>query len=84
MVLGELGGLILGALPYMNNVTIDDEKVLMECLNEVSQALMSVDFQFKLISTMQSNIMKIVNLNELAWVSTNGKLFNRCVCLGFI
>ncbi|KAL6536889.1 hypothetical protein OROHE_012473 [Orobanche hederae] len=50
----------------MNNATVIDEKVLNECLNEITRALLQSDVQFKLVRDMQTNIKKIVNLERLA------------------
>ena len=50
----------------MSNATIIDEKVLNECLNEITRALLQADVQFKLVREMQTNIKKIVNLDDLA------------------
>ncbi|KAF3951781.1 hypothetical protein CMV_022601 [Castanea mollissima] len=66
MVLAQLGGSISRALQQMSNATIIDEKVLNECLNEITRALLQSDVQFKLVRDMQSNIKKIVNLDDLA------------------
>lgn len=66
MVLAQLGGSISRALQQMSNATIIDEKVLNECLNEITRALLQSDVQFKLVRDMQTNIKKIVNLDELA------------------
>ncbi|VAI19552.1 unnamed protein product [Triticum turgidum subsp. durum] len=54
MVLAQLGGSICHALAQMSNITVIDEKVLGECLNEISHAL------------LQSDVRKIVNLETLA------------------
>ncbi|KAK9087603.1 hypothetical protein Syun_029997 [Stephania yunnanensis] len=66
MVLGQLGGSISRALQQMSNATIIDEKVLNDCLNEITRALLQADVQFKLVRDMQTNIKKIVNLDDLA------------------
>ncbi|XP_004301434.1 PREDICTED: signal recognition particle 54 kDa protein 2-like [Fragaria vesca subsp. vesca] len=66
MVLAELGGSISLALQQMSNATVIDEKVLNECLNEITRALLQSDVQFKLVRDMQTNIKKIVNLEHLA------------------
>lgn len=66
MVLAELGGSITRALQHMSNATIIDEKVLNECLNEISRALLQSDVQFKMVRDMQTNIKRIVNLEDLA------------------
>ncbi|KAF8053175.1 hypothetical protein N665_1456s0011 [Sinapis alba] len=66
MVLAELGGQIASALQKMSNVTIIDEKALNECLKEITRALLHSDVSFPLVREMQTNIKKIVNLEELA------------------
>lgn len=66
MVLAQLGGSISRALQQMSNATVIDEKVLNECLNEITRALLQSDVQFKLVRDMQANIKKIVNLDDLA------------------
>ncbi|CAH8353793.1 unnamed protein product [Eruca vesicaria subsp. sativa] len=66
MVLAELGGRITHAIHQMRNVTIIDEKALNECLNEITRALLQSDVSFTLVKEMQTNIKKIVNLEDLA------------------
>ncbi|KAL9813745.1 putative signal-recognition-particle GTPase [Arabidopsis thaliana] len=66
MVLAELGGRITSAIQKMNNVTIIDEKALNDCLNEITRALLQSDVSFPLVKEMQTNIKKIVNLEDLA------------------
>ncbi|XP_016562875.2 signal recognition particle 54 kDa protein 1 isoform X2 [Capsicum annuum] len=66
MVLAQLGGSISRALQQMSNATIIDEKVLNDCLNEITRALLQADVQFKLVRDMSTNIKKIVNLEDLA------------------
>ncbi|KAG6744213.1 hypothetical protein POTOM_052924 [Populus tomentosa] len=66
MVLAELGGSISRAIQQMSNATIIDEKALNDCLNEITRALLQSDVQFKLVRDMQTNIKKIVNLDDLA------------------
>ncbi|KAJ0076162.1 hypothetical protein Patl1_34564 [Pistacia atlantica] len=59
MVLAQLGGSISRAIQQMSNATIIDEKVLNDCLNEITRALLQSDVQFKLVRDMQTNIKKI-------------------------
>ncbi|KAM3269025.1 signal recognition particle 54 kDa protein 1 isoform X2 [Capsicum chacoense] len=66
MVLAQLGGSISRALQQMSNATIIDEKVLNDCLNEITRALLQADVQFKLVRDLSTNIKKIVNLEDLA------------------
>ncbi|CAA3027105.1 signal recognition particle 54 kDa 2 [Olea europaea subsp. europaea] len=66
MVLAQLGGSISRALQQMRNASIIDEKVLKDCLNDVARALLQSRVQFKLVRDMQTNIKKIVKLDDLA------------------
>ncbi|KAL9323198.1 hypothetical protein ACSQ67_011251 [Phaseolus vulgaris] len=50
----------------MSNATVIDEKVLNDCLNDITRALLQSDVQFKLVRDMQTNIKNIVNLDDLA------------------
>jgi len=88
MVLAQLGGSISRSLAQMSNATVIDEKVLNDCLNEISRALLQADVQFKMVRDMQANIKRIVNLEALA-AGTNkrrimqqvrGVLVRRLIC----
>ncbi|KAL8151253.1 hypothetical protein V2J09_021061 [Rumex salicifolius] len=79
MVLAQLGGSITRALQQMSNATIIDEKVLNECLNEITRALLQSDVQFKLVRDMQTNIKKIVNLDDLAAGHNKRKIIQQAV-----
>ncbi|XP_042477732.1 signal recognition particle 54 kDa protein 2-like [Macadamia integrifolia] len=79
MVLAELGGSISRALQQMSNATIIDEKVLNECLNEITRALLQSDVQFKLVRDMQTNIKKIVNLDDLAAGHNKRKIIQQAI-----
>ncbi|BFG41090.1 hypothetical protein Pyn_00306 [Prunus yedoensis var. nudiflora] len=77
MVLAQLRGSIARALQQMSNATVIDEKVLNKCLNEITRALLQSDAQLKLVRDMQTNIKKIVNLDDLAAGHTTGaRLFS--------
>uniref|UniRef100_A0A2P2KEG8 Signal recognition particle SRP54 helical bundle domain-containing protein n=1 Tax=Rhizophora mucronata TaxID=61149 RepID=A0A2P2KEG8_RHIMU len=82
MVLGQLGGSISRAIQQMTNATIIDEKVLNDCLNEITRALLQADVQFKLVRDMQTNIKKIVNLDDLAAGHNKRKIIHQ-VCILF-
>lgn len=85
MVLAQLGGSISRALQQMSNATVIDEKVLNECLNEITRALLQSDVQFKLVRDMQTNIKKIVNLDDLAAGHNKRKIIQQvCFCSIFI
>lgn len=84
MVLAQLGGSISRALQQMSNATVIDEKVLNECLNEITRALLQSDVQFKLVRDMQTNIKKIVNLDDLAAGHNKRKIIQQvCFVLFF-
>ncbi|KAM1015944.1 hypothetical protein ACFX13_046429 [Malus domestica] len=79
MVLAELGGSISRALQQMINATVVDEKVLNDCLNEISRALLQSDVQFSLVRDMQINVKKNVNLSDLAADHNKRKIIQRAV-----
>nr|GMD37329.1 signal recognition particle 54 kDa protein 2 [Ipomoea batatas] len=79
MVLAQLGGSISRALQQMSNATIIDEKVLNDCLNEITRALLQADVQFKLVRDMQTNIKRIVNLDDLAAGHNKRKIIQQAV-----
>ncbi|KAI3866897.1 hypothetical protein MKX03_027130, partial [Papaver bracteatum] len=66
MVLGELSGSICRALAQMHNSTVINEKVLINCLNEITRALIRADVSLDLVTKLNINIKKIVNLDDLA------------------
>ncbi|WOH11826.1 hypothetical protein DCAR_0831320 [Daucus carota subsp. sativus] len=66
MVLSELHGKLTRALRQLDNETIIDEKVLNDCLNEITRALLQSDVQFSLVRDLQINIKRTVNLGQLA------------------
>ena len=66
MVLAQLGGSIARALARMKGATVVDEKVLAECLNEISRALLQADVRFETVRDVKANIKSIVNLDALA------------------
>jgi signal recognition particle subunit SRP54 len=65
-VLAQLGGNIAGALARMNKATVVDEKVLAECLNEISRALLQADVRFETVRDVKANIKTTANLDALA------------------
>ncbi|KAM1164583.1 hypothetical protein ACFX13_024710 [Malus domestica] len=79
MVLAELGGSITRALQQMIKATVVDEKVLNDCLNEISRGLLQSDVQFNLVRDMQINIKKIVNLSDLAAGHNKRKIIQQAV-----
>ncbi|KAL6568006.1 hypothetical protein OROHE_003690 [Orobanche hederae] len=79
MVLAQLGGTISRALQQMSNATIIDEKVLNICLNEITRALLQSDVQFELVRNMQTNIKKIVNLDDLAAGHNKRKIIQKAI-----
>ncbi|KAI3835541.1 hypothetical protein MKW92_034640 [Papaver armeniacum] len=64
MVLGELSGSMYRALQQMTQATVIDEKVLNDCLNEITRALLKADVNFELVKNMTINIKK--NFDKLS------------------
>ena len=79
MVLAQLGTSISGALARMSKATVVDEKVLGECLNKITRALMRSDVRFETIRDMQTNIRKIVNLETLAAGTNKRRIIQQAV-----
>jgi signal recognition particle GTPase len=84
MVLAQLGGSISRAIQQMSNATIIDEKALNDCLNEITRALLQSDVQFKLVRDMQTNIKKIVNLDDLAAGHNKRRIIQQVIIFYFI
>ena len=84
MVLAQLGGSISRAIQQMSNATIIDEKALNDCLNEITRALLQSDVQFKLVRDMQTNIKKIVNLDDLAAGHNKRRIIQQVINFYFI
>jgi hypothetical protein len=66
MVLNELGNALAGALRKLGDHTVVDEEVLDTCLKEVTKALLQADVNVQHVVQMKKNIVKSVNINELA------------------
>ncbi|EYU26337.1 hypothetical protein MIMGU_mgv1a026331mg [Erythranthe guttata] len=79
MVLAELGGRISGAVRQMSNEIIIDDKVLNDCLNEITRALIQSDVQFSIVCDMQKNIKKIVKLNDVAAGHDKRKIIKQAI-----
>ncbi|KAL8046645.1 hypothetical protein ABFX02_08G190100 [Erythranthe guttata] len=79
MVLAELGGRISGAIRQMSNEIIIDEKVLNDCLNEITRALIQSDVQLSIVCDMQKNIKKIVKLNDVATGHDKRKIIKQAI-----
>ncbi|CAK7338086.1 unnamed protein product [Dovyalis caffra] len=50
----------------MGNEMVIDQKVLNDCLNDITRALLQADVEFKLVRHMQTNIKQVINLDHLA------------------
>jgi len=66
MVLNELGNALAGALRKLGDHTVVDEEVMDTCLKEVTKALLQADVNVQHVVQMKKNIVKSVNINELA------------------
>lgn len=56
MVLAELGQKLATALKKLNTVTVIDEKVLLEILNDIATALLSADVNIKFVKRLQDQV----------------------------
>ncbi|KAE8799779.1 Signal recognition particle 54 kDa protein 2 [Hordeum vulgare] len=50
----------------MTNATVVDERVLGDCLNEITRALLHADVQFDMVRDMQASVKCTVYLGALA------------------
>ena len=66
MVLGELGSALAGALRKLGEHTVVDEEIMEACLKEVTKALTAADVNIAYVVQMKKNIVKSVNISELA------------------
>ena len=79
MVLGELGNALAGALRKLGEHTVVDEEVMDACLKEVTKALLQADVNVQYVVQMKKNIVKAVNINELAAGLNARKLLEKAV-----
>ncbi|XP_025808958.1 signal recognition particle 54 kDa protein 2-like [Panicum hallii] len=79
MVLAQLGGSIARALARMKDATVVDEKVLADCLNEISRALLQADVRFETVRDVKANIKTIVNLDALAAGTDKRRIVQKAV-----
>ncbi|KAI3846087.1 hypothetical protein MKX03_031256 [Papaver bracteatum] len=79
MVLGELSGSMYRALQQMTKATVINEKVLSDCLNEITRALLKAEVNFDLVKNMTINIKKIVNLDKLATGHDKRKIIQHAI-----
>ena len=79
MVLAQLGGSIARALARMKGATVVDEKVLADCLNEISRALLQADVRFETVRDVKANIKSIVSLDALAAGTDKRRVIQKAV-----
>ncbi|KAK1685411.1 hypothetical protein QYE76_046259 [Lolium multiflorum] len=79
MVLAQLGTSISDALARMSKATVVDEKVLGECLKEITRALLQSDVRFETVRDVQANIKKIVSLDTLAAGTNKRRIIQQAV-----
>jgi signal recognition particle subunit SRP54 len=79
MVLGELGSALAGALRKLGEHTVVDEEVMEACLKEVTKALLQADVNVQYVVQMKKNIVKAVNIQELAAGLNARKLLEKAV-----
>ena len=79
MVLGELGSALAGALRKLGEHTVVDEEIMEACLKEVTKALTAADVNIAYVVQMKKNIVKSVNISELAAGLNAKKLLEKAV-----
>uniref|UniRef100_A0ACD5VUV3 Uncharacterized protein n=1 Tax=Avena sativa TaxID=4498 RepID=A0ACD5VUV3_AVESA len=79
MVLAQLGGSISRALAQMSNATVVDEKILSDCLNEITRALLQADVRFQMVRDVQANIRRAVSLETHAAGTDKRRVIQKAV-----
>ncbi|KAL6647564.1 hypothetical protein ACP70R_015001 [Stipagrostis hirtigluma subsp. patula] len=79
MVLAELGGSIARALRRMGDATVVDERVLADCLNEISRALLQADVRFATVRDLQAGVRSAANLGALAAGTNKRRVIQQAV-----
>ncbi|XP_066314467.1 signal recognition particle subunit SRP54 2-like [Miscanthus floridulus] len=79
MVMSQLSGSIKGALARMSKAMVVDEKVLNDCVNEISRALLQADVRFETVRGVQASIKSTVNLQALADGTNKRRVIHRAV-----
>uniref|UniRef100_M8CTF8 Signal recognition particle 54 kDa protein n=1 Tax=Aegilops tauschii TaxID=37682 RepID=M8CTF8_AEGTA len=79
MVLAQLGGSLSRALGLMTGATVVDEKVLGDCLNEITRALLQADVQFDMVRDMQASVKRAVDLGALAAGTDKRRVIKKAV-----
>ncbi|KAL6610486.1 hypothetical protein ACP70R_040455 [Stipagrostis hirtigluma subsp. patula] len=79
MVLAELGGSIARALKRMGDATVVDERVLADCLNEISRALLQADVRFATVRDLQAGVRGAFNLDALAAGTNKRRVIQQAV-----
>ncbi|CAD6238080.1 unnamed protein product [Miscanthus lutarioriparius] len=79
MVMSQLSGSIKGALARMSKAMLVDEKVLNDCVNEISRTLLQADVRFETVRGVQASIKSTVNLQALADGTNKRRVIHRAV-----
>ncbi|KAE8793340.1 Signal recognition particle 54 kDa protein 2 [Hordeum vulgare] len=79
MVLAQLGGSLSHTLARMTNATVVNERVLSDCLNEITRALLQADIQFDMVRGMQASVKRVVYLGALA-AGTDKRRVIKTIC----
>jgi signal recognition particle subunit SRP54 len=66
MVLNDLGSKLAKALSSLSKHTVIDEEIMEDVLKEITKALLSADVNVQYVVQMKKNIVKTVNIDELA------------------
>lgn len=80
MVLADLGSKISKALSAMTEKVVIDRAALDELVKELCRALFEADVNVRLVSQLRLNIMKNVNLDDLAAGVNKRKMIQKAVC----
>ena len=79
MVLNELGSKLANALSSLSKHTIIDEEIMEDVLKEITKALLSADVNVQYVVQMKKNIVKAVDINDLAGGINAKKVLEKAV-----
>ena len=79
MVLNDLGNKIASALRSLNAHVVVDEELLDACLKDITNALLASDVAVPLVVRMKKNIVREVDLDNMASGMNAKKVLERAV-----
>lgn len=79
MVLNDLGSKLANALSSLSKHTVIDEEIMEDVLKEITKALLSADVNVQYVVQMKKNIVKAVDIDDLAGGINAKKMLEKAV-----